>query len=145
MIQIHQTEPEGFVAQMQAAACYVEIDGRLLLLQQPAHKQEPGRWGVPAGKIEPNETPENAAKRELFEETGIAVERASQVESIGALYMQKPGLNYIFHMFRIRLDQKPEVRISDEHQGFQWAPFDEMGKIPLMAGAKEALEKYRGS
>lgn len=41
-------------------------DGRLLL-QKKANGEG---WSLPAGAIEPGETPEDAARRELFEETG---------------------------------------------------------------------------
>ena len=44
--------------------------GRILLgLRRGAHGG--GSWSVPGGKIEPGETPEQAAMRELREETGL--------------------------------------------------------------------------
>jgi ADP-ribose pyrophosphatase YjhB (NUDIX family) len=45
----------------------VDGEGRLLLVK-PAYRDE---WLVPGGVVEPNETPAQAALRELIEETGI--------------------------------------------------------------------------
>jgi len=43
---------------------------------------EPWRWQFPQGGIDPGETPQDAALRELFEETGI---KPDQVEEIGRI------------------------------------------------------------
>lgn len=145
MIEVFEIRPEGFVPKVEVAACYVEIDGRILLLQVGDHKSEPGKWGVPAGKKESGETIENTAQRELFEETGILVSSSAQVEHVGALYLRKPEVDYIYHMFRVRLHEMPAVQLSAEHQGYVWASAQEVDQMPLMAGAKEALEKFRSS
>ena len=48
-------------------------DGYVLLGQRPAGKPWAGWWEFPGGKIEAGESAENALKRELHEELGIAV------------------------------------------------------------------------
>ena len=55
------------------AAVLVEQEEKLLLLQR---NYEPwmGSWMVPAGYVEADENPKEAAKREVFEETGLVVE-----------------------------------------------------------------------
>lgn len=45
-------------------------DGHVLLVRR-ANPPDAGRWGFPGGKIEQGETIENAAIRELLEETGV--------------------------------------------------------------------------
>lgn len=142
-IEVHQQQPAGFCCQVHIAACYLEIEGKILLLQLPEGKKEAGKWGVPAGKFEGGESPEEAAKRELFEETGIAVDPATQMQYLGALYIRKPEIDYIYHSFRVHLPAMPEVHISHEHQDYRWASAQEMEEMPLMMGAKEALEQYR--
>lgn len=141
-LEVHQTLPEGFVPQVQVAACYIEINNQLLFLQRSQEKLEGGKWGVPAGKLEDSESPENAAKRELFEETGISLEDA-QIQRLNALYIRKPEVDYIYHPFKIHLDQIPEICLSDEHQSYIWANSRNIENIALMDGAKEALQHYR--
>jgi 8-oxo-dGTP diphosphatase len=141
-IEVHEREPEGFLARVQVAACYVEREDKFLVLERAAGK-EMGKWGVPAGKLEEKETPEAAAVRELFEETGISLERSSQMRSLGALYMRRPEVDYVYHMFGVHLDDTPEVRLSDEHLSYKWASAKDLEKMPLMVGAVQALERYR--
>lgn len=141
--EVYKIAPEDFTPQVQVAACYLEIDNKLLLLQRAPGKLEPGKWGVPAGKLEKNESPENAAKRELFEETGISLEDPSQIQWVNSLYIRKPEVKYIYHSFKILLYQLPKVLLSEEHQNYKWATSKDMEEIPLMDGAKEVLKYYR--
>lgn len=142
-LEVHEIAPEGFTPQVQVAACYLEIDNKLLLLQRAHGNLEPGKWGVPAGKLENDETPENAAKRELLEETGISFENDSQIKHINSLYIRKPEVDYIYHAFKIHFDQIPEVHLSNEHQSYTWATPKDLEAIALMDGAKEALQHYK--
>jgi len=145
-VEVYDKVPDKFCPQVHAAGCYLEIDGKLLLLQRAGHKSEPGRWGVPAGKLEKNETPEEAARRELFEETGIDLEtRPSKLQYIGPLYIRKLGFDYIYHSFQVHLDEAvaPEIQLSDEHENYLWVTDQEAKSLPLMAGALEGLRYYR--
>lgn len=140
-IQIHHSKPAGFQAKVEAAACYIELNGRVLLLQRSAYKDEGGSWGVPAGKLEYGETPEEAAKRELSEETGIHL--THQLQSLGTFYIRKPEIDYLYHTFKVHLDQIPVIHLSKEHQKYLWASAKEIEELELMAGAKELLNKLR--
>ena len=50
-------------------------EGKILML-----KEKKWGWMFPGGKIESGETPEEAAKREIFEETGLVVEKLKKVK-----------------------------------------------------------------
>lgn len=56
---------------MVAAAVLVNDQGAVLITERLAHKDFPGTWEFPGGKIERGETPSYALMRELREELGI--------------------------------------------------------------------------
>jgi 8-oxo-dGTP diphosphatase len=55
-----------------AAAVLVERDGRVLLVRRVNEPQH-GKWSLPAGFVEFDEDPREAAQREALEETGLEV------------------------------------------------------------------------
>lgn len=60
----------------------VKKDGKYLLVQE-AKKECKGKWSIPAGHLEPNETIVEGAKREILEECGL------EVEVTGILHVRK--------------------------------------------------------
>lgn len=58
-----------------AAALY-DSQGRVLIAERPPGKHSAGRWEFPGGKIDAAETEEQALRRELTEELGVAMRRA---------------------------------------------------------------------
>ena len=71
---IYSTPPPHFIPRAEVAACYIEYDGKILLLQR-----KPGgfwweTWWTPGGKIDAWEHFTEAAIRETFEETGIRLD-----------------------------------------------------------------------
>lgn len=57
----------------------IEKDGKFLLVQEAKEKCR-GKWNIPAGHLDPNETIFDGAKREVFEETGCKVELTGVVQ-----------------------------------------------------------------
>jgi len=141
-IQLFEQRPSDFNPKIEVSALYVEIEGQILLLELSSKKPECGFLGVPAGKLELGETAEDAAVRELFEETGIHVEDRSQILPLGTVFMRKPHIDYTYHLFKVLLDKFPEIILSSEHQNYTWASPNQMNELKLMVGAREALEKY---
>lgn len=56
------------------AVALISAENRVLLAQRPKGKSMAGLWEFPGGKVESNEVPELALKRELHEELSIGVE-----------------------------------------------------------------------
>jgi len=55
------------------AAALINGAGRVLVAQRPKGKRLEGLWEFPGGKVDPDESPEEALIRELKEELGVIV------------------------------------------------------------------------
>ncbi len=71
------------MVQQQAASVGLVRNGRVLLIQR-ARAPYAGLWTLPGGRVEPGETSEEAAARELMEELGITVGQLGPVTSIAS-------------------------------------------------------------
>ena len=62
---------------MQTTLCYIEKDGRTLMLHRVKKKNDMNRdkWLGVGGKFEPGESPEECMLREAKEETGLTLTR----------------------------------------------------------------------
>lgn len=138
-VQVFEVKPPKFQSQAEVAGCYIEVDGKILLLQTGGDEPETGKWSIPGGKVEDEEPAYLTAIRELEEETGIRVEK-EQLRDLGALYIRKPYFVFTFHLFQVTLlERGANVRLSEEHTAYCWASRKELERLPLMASAKEVL------
>jgi ADP-ribose pyrophosphatase len=71
-------------------------DAHVCLLRNYRHIVGQTLWELPAGTLEPGEPPENAAVRELIEETGYT---AARWRKLTECYASPGCLNELFHLF----------------------------------------------
>jgi bis(5'-nucleosidyl)-tetraphosphatase len=85
-------------------------------------------WDYPKGHLEAGETAWRAAVRELREETGIAhVDRIGRFQRNMHYKFRSPKKGLISKTVTYFLGQTrtSTVKISDEHEGFAWLPYEE--------------------
>ncbi len=88
-------------------------------------RRDDGKWTLPGGPAKVGETPEQAAKRELYEETGLT---AGKLEPLGAI--TTGGMN--LHVFRTTVTGEPEHGHDPDHENdkYQWlSKGDDVKKI----------------
>lgn len=139
---VFEKPPADFTPHVEVAACYVTVNGKALFLRISREKHEAGCWGVPAGKVEKGESLPHAAQRELFEETAILLPQEAPPTLYSSLYIRKPQIDYTYHLFQVTLLTEPCITLSREHDEYRWASVAEALSLPLMQGAKEALQYF---
>jgi 8-oxo-dGTP pyrophosphatase MutT (NUDIX family) len=118
----------------------------LLLSYPSAGKTHRIYWGFPKGHIERGESEKIAARREIAEETGlkdiIFIKHFRKLEK----YFFKRGDKKIFKVvvFYLAETKTKEIKISPEHTGFKWLPYQEALRQLTFKNAKKILEKANG-
>jgi 8-oxo-dGTP diphosphatase len=107
----------GAIPQVRAAGGLVvrERDGRpeIALVHRPRYDD----WSLPKGKVHPGETWEDAALREVLEETGCRCELGDELES--ASYLDRKGRRKLVRFWLMRpLDG--EFEAGDEVDELRW-------------------------
>jgi dATP pyrophosphohydrolase len=104
-------------------------------------------WQGVTGGLEDNEEPPQAAKRELLEETGISPDRINPIGYNYTFPIQEkwkhfypPGADTIVeHCFLAECFAPIDLRLSKEHDLFQWCTIDEAMGLLLFPNSKKAL------
>jgi bis(5'-nucleosidyl)-tetraphosphatase len=107
-----------------------------LVLHYPA-----GHWDFPKGAVEKGETQEQAARREIFEETGIRVESfiPGFKKEIEYYYRRQNNLAHKRVIFYLVKTEESRVRISFEHSGYDWLTYDQLLRRLTFENAKNVL------
>lgn len=108
------------------------------LLLQYAH----GHWDFVKGKIEPEENKQEAALRELREETGITSITLDPSFSISFsyVYTEVDGIvtKKTVHFF-VGCTPETQITLSHEHLNYAWLPFEKAVEQLTFENAQEAL------
>jgi dihydroneopterin triphosphate diphosphatase len=96
---------------------------RVLTLQRALTTRCPGSWETVHGHIESGERPEDAAVRELREETGLAVDRLYNV-TVQPFYLHRYGAVQLAVVFAAFVREPGTVTTGTEHQRAEWLDVD---------------------
>lgn len=103
-------------------------------------------WGLPKGNLEPGETPEDAALREVSEETGIGRDALSVIAELAAseyVYRRRDSGRLVFkrvHQYLMTAPPGTELhRQESEIADAAWLGFDEAMRHAGFADTRRAL------
>jgi len=125
-----------------ATLCYVLMDGKVLLLKKSVELFGGGKWNGLGGKMNIGETPEQACVREVFEESGLWVDKLRYHGLLKFWFGDK--LDWVVHAFSTN-SFKGELKESTEGillwKDLDKIPYDEMWEddkhwLPLLLEGK---------
>lgn len=100
-----------------AIAVIINDDNKILLLKRAKVKGGWGnnQWSLVGGGIEKDETPQQAVKREIEEETGLEIKNFIKSFSI------QRNIDSIEHVFACRYSGEPtEIKLNEENTNYGW-------------------------
>ena len=124
------------------AAVAVNAKGQFLLVRRG---KDPGKgtWGIPGGVVELGERLEDAVKREIMEETGVAVDPLDRITILDRVYPDEEGrirFHYIIVEYLCRAEDVIP-RASDDVDSAVWITLEEAKTFPLMEITREVIQK----
>lgn len=119
---------------MLGVLCYLKHDGRTLMIRRNRKPGDdhPGRWNTLGGKMEPGETPDACAAREVEEESGLTVinPRMRGVITFPEFDGEQDWLVFVFTCTEFTgtlIDQCPEGSVH-------WVADEDLSTLPLWEG-----------
>lgn len=100
-------------------------NGHVLLLKRDAHQHCGGLWSFPGGKVEAGESPEQAARRELQEETGLS---ACDWRRLGEHCFSYADRTLHFTLFRCQCRDTNALQTESTHL---WVRSDQLNDYPM--------------
>jgi 8-oxo-dGTP diphosphatase len=119
---------------IKAAGGVIVRDGSVLLVHRPRHDD----WSFPKGKLEPGETWEQAALREVEEETALV---CSLGEEVGRTHYVVEEQAKEVRYFRMTSDG--EARAKNEIDDVRWLSFDEARRLLTYERDRRLLDHVR--
>ncbi len=100
----------------------LEKDGRFLLVEEK-QKTCKGKWNIPVGGLEKNESLIEGAKREIYEETGCKVEITGILEIIDGVL---EGVNVVCFFFDTKIIDENINVDGEEISNVKWFTYEEI-------------------
>lgn len=104
--------------------------GSVLLCQRLPTSRYPFKWEFPGGKIEDNETPEQALKRECFEELNITIEHVIHLQTKVSHY--DDGGTFSVHFFAVTAYEG--IVLNRVFNTYEWVKPDKLLEFDLLSG-----------
>lgn len=106
------------------------IEGKLnVLLIKIKYGPFKGEWGIPGGKVRVDETLDEAARRELYEKTGVKNVYLEQLYSFGETKRDPRARIISVAYFALVDSNKVKLDPTTKYHDIKWAPVEKMGNL----------------
>jgi 8-oxo-dGTP diphosphatase len=115
-----------------------DSDGKILILKRSTNsKTNPGKWELPGGKVNQDESFDHALIREVYEETKLKIE----LDHVIGASEQNLHIIRAVHIIMSGKIIEGELTLSSEHEGYAWVLIDTLADYELA----DWLEDYLNS
>lgn len=114
------------------------IHGEKIFATQRGYGEFEGGWEFPGGKIEENETPENALEREIKEELDTEIEVGELLDTVEYDY---PSFHLSMDCFVCTI--KSGDLVLKEHKNAKWLTKDTLNSVDWLPADEGLVEKIR--
>jgi 8-oxo-dGTP diphosphatase len=125
-----------------AVGAIVVRDGRVLLVRR-GHPPSEGLWAIPGGSVELGETLQEAAEREIMEETGLTIQAGEPVYTFDVILRDDAGrVQFHYVIVDLLADYvRGEVHSGDDARDARWVTSGELEKLAVNQTTRELLKK----
>ena len=123
-------------------AVVLDDTGRLLVVRR-SNPPSAGLWSVPGGRIEPDESPHDAVRREVLEETGLAVDVGGMLGMVDIPADDGTGVVFEVEDFLCTVVGDPTPHAGDDADAARWVTLAELTELDLVPGLHDALSGWR--
>lgn len=103
-------------------------------------------WGLPKGLVEEGETPEEAAEREVREETGFEGAVRAPLGEVSYWYVwDGTRVRKTVHFFLMDLTRDEPGERDEEMEEIAWFPLSEAARVAGYDSEKDVLKRAAGS
>lgn len=115
--------------------------GRVLLARRPPGKADAGLWEFPGGKVEANESPLDALRRELREELGVGIRDGVPLIRVPVASADATAIRLHLDTWTIRgFDGVP---VAHEHEALAWVDEAELDRYPMPPADRPVVAALR--
>jgi 8-oxo-dGTP diphosphatase len=125
-----------------AVGAIVLKDDRVLLVRRGQPPSE-GLWAIPGGRVELGETLQEAAERELKEETGLRIQAGEPVYTFDVIVRDESGqVRFHYVIADLLADYiSGELQPGDDAREARWVGPGELDELPVNQTTLEVLEE----
>ncbi|GAA2269594.1 NUDIX domain-containing protein [Streptomyces atrovirens] len=137
---------EPFAVTVDLAVFTLRAGALHVLLVERGQEPYAGRWALPGGFVQPDESAESAARRELGEETGLTDVSGLHLEQLRTYSEpdRDPRMRVVSVAFAALLPDAPEAHGGSDAAQARWTPYDSARELAfdhgrILADARERV------
>jgi 8-oxo-dGTP diphosphatase len=115
---MHALDPEAAEVKASGGVVWRPAPGgapELVVIHRPRYDD----WSLPKGKLDPGESFEDGARREVFEETGVRGRIREELQPVA--YVDRKGRDKLVRWYRMDVDGEPDEFVpNDEIDELRW-------------------------